>query len=63
MKARSAECKYQHPLTDEDLLNYEIRLHKQTGKGIVHPDDFQEVIVSEAIKKHFTKKYKVKNDK
>jgi hypothetical protein len=57
MKARSRECQTLTPLNDAELFEYEQRLHKETGKGIIHPNDFLDINVREAVKKHLDKKY------
>ena len=57
MRARSAETKYKPPLTEVELKQYEQRLYSETGKGLVHPREFSEVYVRQAVEKLFIKKY------
>ena len=39
MKARSFECRSQTPMSDEEIFQKETQLYKETGKGLVHPND------------------------
>lgn len=57
LKANSAECRTLTPMNEAELFAYEIRLHKETGKGIVHPNEFLDMSVREVVRKHLDKKY------
>lgn len=63
LKANSAECRTQTPTNDAELLAYEKRLYDQTGKGLVHPNEFAEVYVRNEVKKHLDHKYAKNNNK
>jgi hypothetical protein len=63
LKAQSAECKTTTPLNEHELIAYERRLYDETGKGLVHPDEFAEIYVRNEVKKHFDRKYSKSNNK
>ena len=56
---RSSLAKYQQatPMSEAELKQYERRLYNETGKGIVHPNEFAEVYVRQQVEKLFIKKY------
>jgi len=58
IKARSRECQTLTPLNDAELFEYEQRLHKETGKGIVHPNEFADMAIRETVRKHLENKYR-----
>lgn len=57
LKANSAECRHETPANEQELLAYERKLYDETGKGLVHPDEFAEIYVRNEVKKHFDRKY------
>ena len=57
MKARSFECRSQTPMSDEEIFQKETQLYKETGKGLVHPNDFAEIHVRNEVSKHLERKY------
>ena len=56
---RSSLAKYQQatPMSEAELKQYEMRLYNETGKGLVHPNEFSEIYVRQAVEKLFIKKY------
>lgn len=58
LKAKSIECRQPSPTSEQELKRCEKRLYEETGKGIVHPNEFAEVYVRDVVKKHFERKYK-----
>lgn len=63
LKAQSYECRTKTPLNEHELMEYERRLYDETGKGIVHPNEFAEIYVRNEVKKHFDRKYSKRNNK
>lgn len=57
LKAQSFECRTATPLNEHELMEYERRLYDETGKGLVHPNEFAEIYVRNEVKKHFERKY------
>jgi hypothetical protein len=55
----SSLAKYQQqiPMSEQELKYYEQRLYNETGKGLVHPNEFAEVYVRKEVEKHFQRKY------
>jgi hypothetical protein len=56
----SSLAKYQQqiPMSKAELKYYEQRLYDETGKGLVHPNDFSEIYVMEEVRKHLERKYR-----
>ena len=59
---RSSLAKYQEnsPLSPDEVKAYEVRYYKQTGGGIIHPNEFDEMYVRQEVEKHLARKYKGK---
>lgn len=58
----SSLAKYQQqtPMSEAELKYYEQRLYDETGKGLVHPNEFPEIYVREEVRKHLERKYRGK---
>jgi hypothetical protein len=44
-------------MSEAEIKQYEQRLYNETGKGIVHPNEFSEIYVRQQVEKLFIKKY------
>jgi hypothetical protein len=58
MRARSFECCQPSPTSEQEIKQREKRLYLETGKGLVHPNEFAEVYVRDEVQKHLDRKYK-----
>ena len=58
MRDSLAKIQQQSPMTESEIKQYEIELYRLTGKALIHPFDFAEVYVREAVKKHIDNKFR-----
>lgn len=58
MRDSLAKVQQQSPMTKAEIKQYEIELYQKTGKALVHPNDFAEIYVREAVKKHIDNKFR-----
>lgn len=58
MRDSLAKLQQQSPLTEGELRQYETELYEVTGKALIHPNDFAEIYVREAVKKHIDNKFR-----
>ncbi len=46
------------PLTESEIKQHEINLYQITGKALIHPNEFTEIYVRDAVKKHIDNKFR-----
>lgn len=58
MHSSLLKCQLISNMSDFEIKQHEVELYKKTGKALLHPNDFPEIYVREAVKKHIEKMFK-----